>query len=177
MVLGNPPVDAHMTKNWVEYSMNFPKPLLGICDQVCDPLWVGYPTSWVTDPSLSVTITTVQLQYRLKLQPIVMLTTSWISTVEFCWSFFNRWTPYLWYRPGGRRLQFRRKEDSSNRSFSTSWLTSLIEFQILPLSKIFDNIRRSKKQFIFFDCLMWCWCKYPLNQKDLILSKIILVSN
>ena len=123
------------------------------------------PTSWVTDPSLSVTITTVQLQYRLKLQPIVMLTTSWISTVEFCWSFFNRWTPYLWYRPGGRRLQFRRKEDSSNSSFSTSWLTSLIEFQIFPLSKIFDNIRRSKKQFIF------------LNQKDLIFSKIILVSN
>ena len=136
---------------WPRTGLNIPILLLDICD----PLWVGYPTCWVTDPSLSVTITTVQLQYRLKLQPIVMLTTSWISTVEFCWSFFNRWTPYLWYRPGGRRLQFRRKEDSSNSSFSTSWLTSLIEFQILPLSKIFDNIRRSKKQFIFFDCLMY----------------------
>ena len=133
---------------WPRTRLKFPILLLDICD----PLWrVGYPTSWVTDPSLSVTITTVQLQYRLKLQPIVMLTTSWISTVEFCWSFFNRWTPYLWYRPGGRRLQFRRKEDSSNSSFSTSWLTSLIEFQILPLSKFFDDIRHSKKQFIFFE--------------------------
>ena len=69
LVFWNPPVDAHMTKNQVEISNT-------LSLDICDPLWVGYPTSWVTDPSLSVTITTVQLQCRLKLQPIVMLTTS-----------------------------------------------------------------------------------------------------
>ena len=80
----------------------------------------------VLDPTLSVT--TVQLH------------TDWNSSQLSCWRLleFPQWNfvdpfsidePHTFdRRPGGRRLQFRRKKDSRNSS-SSSWLTRL-EFQI-----------------------------------------------
>ena len=156
---------------WPRTRLKFPILLLDICD----PLWrVGWPTH----------------HYQL-LSLLYNYNTDWNSSQLSCWRLleFPQWNfvdpfsidePHTFdivlaaadFNSEGRRT---RATGASAPAGLRPWLTSLIEFQILPLSKIFDNIRRSKKQFIFFDCLMWC--KYPLNQKDLILSKIILVSN
>ena len=125
LVLGNPPVDCPQDQNWVEYSMNFPKPLLGICDQVCDPLGTR-PVGWPTH------------HYQL-LSLLYNYNTDWNSSQLSCWRLleFPQWNfvdpfsidePHTFdRRPGGRRLQFRRKKDSRNSS--SSWLTRL-EFQI-----------------------------------------------